>query len=464
MKVFIVGIKGVAMAALAVILTKMGYKVIGSDVKEKFITDEELEKNNIKVLIGFDPSDIENDLSYVVYSGANEGRNNPQVLKAKSLGLKTITQAELISTLLKDFEKSIAITGSHGKTTTSSLLSYTLIKLNQKPSYMVGTSSFNGYAGGDFNQKKYFVFEADEYAVNPPFDKTIKLALYNPDYSIITNIDFDHPDVYKDINQTIEVFEKFIKNTGKTFICIDDEHAKKIVTKLNSANIRTFGFSKEAEFRAMLHRTDINGSYFNVNHNGEDLGTFSTKLYGEKNISNTIGAICLLLDLGFKIKEIKDAIEDFVGAKRRFELIYKKNETFLFDDYAHHPNEIKATIDTTRDIFKNRRLIIIFQSHTYSRTQKFLKEFAESLSLADLVYILPIFSSAREDKSDFKVSVQSIVNAEKNKHNLKSVIDKKDLLNTLKTNLRKGDVVFTMGAGNQNMLAPDIIELINNLK
>lgn len=463
MKVYFVGIKGVAMSALAIILKKMGYEVFGSDVAEVFITDEELLKNNIKIDVGFDSTYINSNVDLLIYSGANGGIENQQVKKAIELGIKIYSQAQYIGKLIKEFDTSIAITGSHGKTTTSSLLAYCLIKLGGNPSYMIGSSSFNDFLGGDFKSKKYFVFEADEYAVDPPRDKTIKLEHYFPDYSIITNIDFDHPDVYKDIEHVKKIFLKFITNSNKVYLCIDDVNAKALLPNINK-KIISFGYSNEADLKIREINTDILGSTFKLSKKNEDLGEFKTNLYGEKNISNIAGVIAVLIDLGFEVESIKNAIKDFKGAKRRFELIFKENDTFLYDDYAHHPSEIEATITAAKNIFKNKRIIVIFQSHTFSRTQKFLKEFATSLSLADKIFVMPIFSSARENKEDFNVSAQSIVDMADKPSDIKAVSNKNELLIELNKNLRQGDVIFTMGAGYLNNYSADIIDVIKSLK
>lgn len=464
MKVYLVGIKGVAMSALAIILKKKGYEVCGSDVDDIFITDEELVKNNINIDIGFDPFKINASISFLIYSGANDGLENQQVKKAIKLGIQIYSQAEYIGKLIKEFEISIAITGSHGKTTTSSLLAYCLIKLGGNPSYIIGSSSFNNFLGGDYKDKKYFVFEADEYAVDPPRDNTIKLDHYYPDYAVITNIDFDHPDVYKDIDHVKKIFLKFINNSKKVYLCIDDLNSKDLLTKVNKDKITSFGYSNEADFKIQEYYADVSGSTFIINNQNKTLGEFKTKLYGEKNISNIAGVIAILIDLGYGIENIKEAIKDFKGAKRRFELIFKENNTFLYDDYAHHPSEIEATLKAAKNIFKNKRIIVIFQSHTFSRTQRFLKEFANSLSLADKTYVMPIFSSARENKNDFNVSAQSIVDIAEKHVDIKAIDNKNDLLIELSKNLRVGDVIFTMGAGYLNNYSTDIIDVIKSLK
>ena len=463
MKVYLVGIKGVAMSALAIILKKMGYEVFGSDVEEIFITDEELHKNNLIPDVGFDASKINKDLSFLIYSGANKGINNLQVQKAIEQGIKIYTQAEYIGKLIKEFEISIAITGSHGKTTTSSLLAYCLIKLGGSPSYMIGSSSFNNFLGGDFISKKYFVFEADEYAVDPPRDNTIKLEHYHPDYSVITNIDFDHPDVYRNINHVKEIFLKFINNSKNVFLCIDDLNSRDLITKINKKVI-TFGYSEEADFQIYQSKSLITGSRFLIKSKDKELGEFITNLYGKKNISNIAGVIALLSSLGFELEKLKEVIKGFKGAKRRFELIFDSNGILLYDDYAHHPSEIESTLNTAKEIFKNRRIVVIFQSHTFSRTQKFLKEFAISLSIADVIYVMPIFSSARENKEDFNVSAQSIVDIAEKHVDIKALDNKTNLLFELNRNLRVGYVIFTMGAGYLNNYSTDIIAVIKSLK
>lgn len=463
MKVYFVGIKGVAMSALAIILKKMGYEVCGSDVDDIFITDEELIKNKIKIDIGFDPLKINKSINFLIYSGANEGLENEQVKKAINLGIKNYSQAEYIGKLIKEFDISIAVTGSHGKTTTSSLLAYCLIKLGGNPSYMIGSSSFNNFLGGDYKDKKYFIFEADEYAVDPPRDNTIKLEHYNPDYAIITNIDFDHPDVYKDIDHVKKIFLKFINNSKKVYLCIDDLNSRDLLSKTNK-KIISFGYSNDADFKIQEFNTNFSGSNFIIKQKNKTLGEFKTNLYGEKNISNIAGIIAILIDLGYDLENIKEAIKDFKGAKRRFELIFEKNSTFLYDDYAHHPSEIEATLKAAKNIFKNKRIIVIFQSHTFSRTQKFLKEFANSLALADKIYVMPIFSSARENKNDFNVSAQSIVDVAEKNVDIKALIDKNELMLELRRNLRRGDVIFTMGAGYLNNYSTDIIGVIKSLK
>ena len=444
--IFFLGIKGVAMANLAVILKKMGKNVYGCDTEEEFITDKLLQNNKIDWMIGFDPDKLPKKTEIIVYSAAHGGTNNPLVVEAKQRKIKIISQAQLMGELMNQFENKIAICGCHGKTTTSSLLVYALNKLNQKPSYLVGVPFFTDYQGGDFQDKKYFVVEADEYGVNPPLDKTPKFHFLNPDYIIATNIDFDHPDVYKDIAETKKAFSKFFNNK-KLIVDIDDPN-------LSGKNNISYGFSDKANYQIINEKITEEYSEFEINK----IGKFRIDLFGRHNISNAAAVIVMLLQLGFQSRQIEKAILGFKGAERRFELVYKKNDTFLFDDYAHHPTEIAATINAAKSRFNKKRIILIFQPHTYSRTSNLLKEFRESLSLADIGLILPIFASARENSNQFNISSKDIT---KDKKNLFYVQSELQLINQLEQILKEGDVVFTMGAGDVYKLKDELIKIIN---
>lgn len=413
--VFIVGIKGVGMANLAVILKKMGKNVTGSDTDEEQITDETLREHGISWTVGFEPSSLPIPTDpvgmTVVWSAAHGGVQNPIVKKARELGIRTYHQAQFLGLLIEGFEIKIAVAGSHGKTTTAALLAYTLIKLGQKPTYIVGTSSFSGYPAGDLGDSNYFVIEADEYAVDPPSDKTIKFHFLAPDYILCTNVDFDHPDVYADLTHVRREFEAFFKKAKKRVIMCPENEPGYVGTKFES---------------------------------------------------NKAGVKNLLLELGFEDDKINKAMAGFAGAKRRFEKIAYINDTYLLDDYAHHPAEISQTIKAARARFASRRIIVLFQSHTYSRTQALLSEFGKSLSLADLCIIAPIFPSARENPEEFHISAQNIAEAAKSTGVI-AVDALSQVVEELKEIIKKGDVVFTMGAGDIYKLKNDIIEVIKKL-
>ncbi len=455
------------MANLAVILKKMGKNVNGCDLDEEFITDKLLLDNKINWTVGFNPNKLPKKTDLIVYSAAHGGTNNPLIVEAIKNKVNIISQAQLQGELMDQFTEKIAVCGCHGKTTTSSLLVYALNRLKQRPSYLVGVPFFSEHQGGDFQGKKYFVIEADEYGVNPPVDKTPKFNLLNPDYIIATNIDFDHPDVYKDIKETKKAFLKFFNasinqliNT-RLFLCADDKNLMEVAKSLPKKNYLTYGFDKKADYQINSWKTDEERSSFSV-----DKFIYKISLFGKKNISNAVAVISFLLHLGFSQEKIKEAIKDFAGAERRFEKIYFKNNIYLFDDYAHHPSEITATINAAKNRFPNRRIIVIFQPHTYSRTSNLLGDFAESLSLADICLVLPIFASARENSNNFKISSKDIVDKIKDSLNKDCLYSGSSvqLINQLDNILKNGDVVFTMGAGDVYKLAENIKYQISNVK
>ena len=471
--IFIVGIKGVAMANLAVIYKKWGKNVGGADVVDEFITDKLLKDNNISYRIGFDPVKLPSETELIIYSAAHGGTNNPIVAEARKRKLTIISQAEAIGQLMSQSKTKIAVAGCHGKTTISSLLSYGLIKLGAKPNYIVGTPFFTGYQGGDYLGGEYFVAEADEYGVNPPLDKTPKFHFLNPDYIICPNIDFDHPDVYKDIEETKAAYGKFFAGNNSStivqelFVCQDNVNLMDLIRQFPKEKYVTFGFDKKSDYRIENVVTDQNGSSFDLIDSRRFASrriarmTVRINLFGLKSVSNAVGVIALLLKLGFPVDQIQKSIAEFTGAKRRFEPVYD-GDIKLFDDYAHHPKEIETTIKAARMRFPGRRLVIIFQPHTYSRTQALMPDFAESLSQADLVYILPIFPSAREKISQFAICSEDI--AKLNPDKLLYVSSKADLIHHLSSIIHNQDILFTMGAGDVYKLKDDIIKVISNAK
>ncbi|MDO8610375.1 MAG: UDP-N-acetylmuramate--L-alanine ligase [bacterium] len=463
--IFFVGIKGVAMSNLAVILKKLGKKVTGSDVHEEFITDQLLQKHSINYSIGFDKDKIPDDCDLVIYSGSHKGIENPQVNEAVNRKITIMNQAEVLGLIIKNFRKSIAVCGCHGKTTTSSLLTYALLKLKKNPSYLIGVPFFGQYQGADMQDSDYFIVEADEYGINPPIDKTPKFLHLNPLRIICTNIDFDHPDVYENIEETKKAFLKFFGNK-QLILCGDDENIRVILSQLDPAKITTYGFSFNCDMQIMNDNSIKYGSVFEIQdlRNNISLGKYEINLFGKKNISNAAAVIVILLQLGFKPVEIAQSLKGFVGAERRFEKKFELNETYIFDDYAHHPNEIKATIDAARQHFPNKKIIIIFQPHTFSRTKALLYEFEESLSLADKTYILPIFASARENKAEFHISSNDIVKNQGSNKTMVVVEDHAQLIKQMYKDVQKGDIIITMGAGDVYKLKDDIIKVIKELK
>jgi len=443
----------------------MGRQVSGSDVADEFITDELLKENNIPFFIGFEKNKLPENTDLVIYSSSHSGDHNPQVLEAKKRGIDTMSQAQVLKELTQSFHTSIAVCGSHGKTTTASLLSYALIQLNVQPSYIVGTSKFNSIWGGDYAGHTTFVIEADEYAVNPPSDLTPKFHFLSPRYVICTNIDFDHPDVYRDLDAVKHSFDVFFQNISKKkgahfFLCSDDKPLMEVAKKIPRNSYTTFGFAKDSDVRIL--NSSVSGKYssFKVKWKQGSSFEFLTSLFGQKNISNVASVIAFLFRLGYSPDKIRASIQEFRGGKRRFEPVVSKNGIDIFDDYAHHPTEISSTISAARERFPKRRIILVFQPHTFSRTVSLKDDFAGSLSKADLSIVIPIFSSARENVSDFHIGSSDISSSPESKGKVIAVASKDELMDKLGSFLKQGDVLFTMGAGDVYKLKNDIIPLL----
>ena len=467
---FFIGIKGVAQANLAIILKKQGYAVSGWDTDEEFITDKTLQQEDVSV-ISKKITALPENVSVVVYSASHHGRDNILVQDAFQKGIKAIHQSELISSMLAYFDTTIGVTGCHGKTTTSGLLAYCLSRLSKDSAHLVGVSKFNNITGGDFFGNKYFTFEADEYALDPPHDKTPKFLKTIPHKAIVTNIDFDHPDVYKNIEEVKNAYFEFMSR-------VLESHNSLLVLNCSDTYLRNFAKSHS---NCLTYGKDSDADlYFKNFKSFEDhvefkvsslLFGFSDKpvklqIFGEHNASNATGVIAMLISLDFKIDDVINILGEYTGPERRLQLIYKKNNTYLFDDYGHHPSEITATLTALKLRFPQKKVVVIFQPHTYSRTLALKSQFARSLSVANKVVLLPIFASARENKAEFEVKVEDIVyEAEKiERYNFGYYEDTKDAMAFLESYLRHGDIVVTMGAGDVYKLKEQIERILNKLQ
>lgn len=430
-----VGIKGSGMSALALILFGEGYQVQGSDVGTYFFTQQELENNNIKIL-EFDAAHIQE--GQTIIAGNAFGDDHPEIVRARQLGLPIYRYHDFLGEFIQKYT-SIAVTGSHGKTSTTGLLAHTLKNLAPL-SYLIGDGT--GY--GD-QTAQYFALEACEYRRH--------FLAYKPDYTIITNVDFDHPDYYQSIEDVFSAFQTFSNQAKKAIIaCGEDPYLEKLEANVP---IYYYGFDPDMDIYAADIERNENGSNFDVVIQGERFGRFHVPAYGEHNILNALSVISLLKFEGFEAVDVAREIATFAGVKRRFS-VKKVNDLIIIDDYAHHPSEITATIDAAQQKYPNRKVVAIFQPHTFSRTVALLKEFAEALSLADHVHLVDIFHSAREATGNISIRDMAAMIHEKveiiSKDHLSPLMDYKD------------EVLLFMGAGDIDQIARQFEEAYSNLK
>lgn len=387
------GIKGSGMSSLAQILHDSAYQVQGSDVEKYFFTEDPLRERMIPIY-PFDEENIKPGMT--VIAGNAFPDDHPELVKARELGIEIIRYHEFLADYMEKFT-SIGVTGSHGKTSTTGFLAYVLSG-HAPTSYLVGDGTGKG-----LKDAAYFAFEACEY-------KRHFLA-YEPDYAIMTNIDFDHPDYYKDLDDVLDAFGEMALRVKKALIaCGDDPHLQAIQAHVP---VVYYGFEESNDFAAKNIVKDSDGSTFDVYVRNEFYHTFKISLPGDHAILNALGVIALCHYEGIPATVVEKRLATFTGVKRRF-TVTESNGRVIVDDYAHHPTEIKATLQSAKQKYPDKETIAIFQPHTFTRTAALLEQFAESLSEADAVYICDIFSSAREKAGGLTIDelIKKIPNAQ----------------------------------------------------
>jgi len=440
-----IGIGGIGMSGIAHLMLRQGVEVSGSDAKLSAATAE-LESLGAKVFAGHNAGNIKGATT-VVYSSAIKD-DNPEMIEAHRLGIPVIKRAQALALLMKD-KVVIAVTGSHGKTTTTSLAAYLLLESGFMPTVAVGGILKNIDTNACFGNGRFFVAEADE--------SDGSFLYYDPAYSIITNIDREHLDYYKDFGNELRAFGEFIAKTkpeGCVFCCSDDANIMELL-KAHKGRRVLFGLKDGADIYSRNIELKELSSSFDCYSNGKLIGRFDLALGGKHNISNALSVIALALELGIETPLIRKAFSGYKGAKRRLEIKFNGNNIMLIDDYAHHPTEIKATLDAAAGI-GNRRVIAVFQPHRYSRTQNLLQEFASSFDKADQLIITDIYAASEPpiEGVSGELLYKKIKECSPDKDAIYLPKDKIiwHILNTVKPQ----DLVITLGAG-------DIVKVCDEL-
>lgn len=377
-----VGIKGSGMSSLALVLHEQGLNVQGSDIEKYFFTQRDLEKANITIL-PFNADNVKPGMTIIAGNAFPD--SHEEIQRAKELGLEVIRYHDFIGHFIQNYT-SIAVTGSHGKTSTTGLLSHVLSGV-RPTSYLIG----DGTGHGD-PQAEFFSFEACEYRRH--------FLAYSPDYAIMTNIDFDHPDYYTSIDDVFTAFQTMAGQVKKAIFAYgDDAYLRKLKANVP---IYYYGVTENDDIQARNIERTTSGSVFDVYHGDEFVGHFTVPAFGKHNILNALGVIAVAYFEKLDLKEVAEEMLTFPGVKRRFSEKIVADMTVV-DDYAHHPAEIKATIDGARQKYPDKEIIAVFQPHTFTRTIALMDEFAEALDLADKVYLCDIFGSAREEQGNVKI-------------------------------------------------------------
>ena len=438
-----VGIGGIGMSGLAIIMKELGFKVQGSDISNNKNIDR-VKQKNIKIYIGHKKQNINKSTILVISSAIK--KNNSELLFAKKRKIPIYTRGEMLANVVS-LMKNVVVAGSHGKTTTTSLISNIFSHAKIDPTVINGgvLNSFSGSAR--LGKSEWCILESDES--DGSFTKI------PPTYSIVTNIDKEHLDYYKSLEILKKNFVKFIEKIpsfGKVFICLDDKINKQVIKKIRNLNYSTYGTDKLSNFKILNISQNENYSKFDIKislpgSKEKLIKNIKVPLIGLHNIRNSTAATAVAFSIGIPIKIIKKGLEKFSGVQRRFTKIFSFQNVPFFDDYAHHPTEIIEVLDGVREVYKNKEIICIFQPHRISRLKNLHEEFSKSFKKADTVILCPIFKAGENIKLPFSYSyfAKKIIK----KSNLKLIIinDNLDLVKYVKQNIYGNKIVIGMGAG-----------------
>jgi UDP-N-acetylmuramate--alanine ligase len=455
-KIHFVGIGGIGMSGIAEILIDQGFKVSGSDRAFSEVT-ERLQSLGAIVYEGHRAENIANDVDTLVYSSA-VGMENPEIIEAQRRKIPIVRRAEMLAEVMR-LKYGIGIAGTHGKTTTTSMVSLVLMEGGLDPTVIVG-GKLSGLGGTNARLGKgdFIVVEADE------FDRSF-LSI-TPTVAVLTTLETDHLDCYRDLEDIKSAFVQFANKVpfyGFVVLCLDEPALQDIMPQLNKKKLVTYGLTPQADLQAIDIRFKENITTFTVVQGYEDLGQITLQIPGRHNVQNALAAIAVGLQLGVPFEKAKAGIEKFTGVYRRWEKKGEVNGITLYDDYAHHPTECRATLSGVKSGWR-RRVVCVFQPHLYSRTRDFYEEFGKAFLLADVLVVTDVYPAREEPIQG--VTGELITNAAKQfgHKDVHYVQDKKRIPEYLKTITKSGDIVITMGAGDIWKFGEEFLRLLQKKK
>jgi len=443
-----VGIGGIGMSGIAELLLNLGYKVSGSDISSSDLT-RRLESLGGTVFEGHLAEQIQG--ADVVVTSTAVAADNPEVTAANQASTPVIPRAEMLAELMR-LKYSVAIAGAHGKTSTTSLVASVLEKGGLDPTVVIGGKLKSIGTNALLGEGDFIVAEADESD-----GSFLKMS---PTIAVVTNIDREHLDFYKDLNHIKRVFLSFIDRIpfyGLAILCLDNEPIQDIIPKIKK-RFTTYGMSSQADMQAKNVEFDGLKSRFTVKHLDRQLGEISLNLPGIHNVSNAMASIAVGLELNIDFKTIKSALETVQGVQRRLEIKGEQKGITVVDDYGHHPTEIKMTLQAARESWPDRRIVAVFQPHRYTRTQALFDEFTRAFYQSDLLVVLPIYAASEKEIQG--VNGESLF-AEIRAHGHKDVVYMPNFETTiahLKQTLRSGDILLTLGAGDVYKLGESLLD------
>ena len=440
--VYFIGIGGIGMSGIALIMKNLGYNVLGSDLSKNNKILDQLKKKRIRVVFGHDTKTILK-ADIVVVSSAIK-KNNKEFQLAKKNKIIIVKRADMLAHLI-NLKKNIIISGSHGKTTITSLISHLLQSNKFYPTIVNGGIINSLNSNASLGKSEWSVVEADESDGSFLKFKSI--------YSIVSNIDIEHLDYYKNFKNLKKSFENFLDKTpllGKNVVCIDDKNLKYLVKKINKKNFLTYGFCDQANLQCKNIKNIKMGMQFdvfvNLPNKKIEIKNIKIKLLGIHNILNVVATLAIGLLLNISIKKIKKSLFSFTGVQRRLTIVYKDKGTIIYDDYAHHPTEIKAVLEACRNNFKNKKIIAIFQPHRFTRMKFLYSQFTKSFYNANQVLICPVYSAGEKNKKfSLEKFCKDVISYSRTE--VIQVDNKNQIEMYLKKNLLCNEIIIAMGAG-----------------
>lgn len=439
------------MSGIAEVLHNLGYEVTGSDIKESETTNR-LKKLGIKIFIGHNRENINN--AHVVVISSAVSPNNPEVLEARQMAIPVIPRAEMLAELGR-LKYGILVAGAHGKTTTTSLIATLLSEGGLDPTVVIGGKLKSMGSNARLGQGDYIVAEADESD-----GSFLKL---NPTIAVITNIDREHLDYFKDIEMLKQAFLSFINKIpfyGLAVVCIENEYLREIIPLIQRKYL-TYGLSEDADIYARDIRHSGIRMSFEAVYKGKSLGMFNLPVPGRHNVLNSLSAIAVAMELQVPVNIIAKALSNFSGIQRRFEFKGEAGGVKVFDDYGHHPSEITATLKAARECFNGNRIFVLFQPHRYTRTRDLMDEFAESFGNADKLFLMDIYPASERPIEGISSEVLAKRIRDTGFENLTYIPDKKEMIERIVSDLKNGDVIITLGAGDVYRMGE---EMLNKLR
>ena len=451
--IHLVGIGGIGMSGIAELLLNLDYFISGSDLRKTEVT-EHLSDLGGKIFLGHRPQNI-NGADVVVFSSAVKG-DNPEIVEAREKSIPVIPRAEMLAELMR-LKYGIAVAGSHGKTTTTSMIASILTKGGFDPTVVIG-GRLNIWGGSNarLGRSDFLVAEADES------DGSF-LAL-SPSMAVVSNIDQEHIDFYRSMNNLRKTFVDFINKIpfyGRAILCVDDKEVQGLIPKLTKSYL-TYGLNPQSDIRASGISKEGLSTTFDVTFKNRLVGNVTLSIPGEHNILNALAAVGVGLELDIDFKYIREGLKNPGSLKRRFEIKDERGGILFLDDYGHHPTEILATLSAAKECWPDRRLVVVFQPHRFTRTRDLYDKFVISFNQADFLIITPLYGAGEEPIPgvDSRTLYQGIRN---HGHRAVTYCDStEDTISELLDQIRPGDIVLTLGAGDIHLVGTDLLKRIEN--